>query len=177
MSTDGTFAALVKQGRLIEFEKDADDHRQPERCLYFKPETKQWIDELPHEKDAYLAAELPPHRARGSLHLDAQAFRVLDRFVYDAEFFRGDIPRIKPQSLGVYEIKTDSLRIFGAFHCPHVFICAAADYKRVLKGHGDLVAAHRKAVVDFVRSLPLPEPKIDLRDVNELLGKTPIVLR
>lgn len=175
MSTAGTLAALVRAGRLVEFEKDEDDHRQPERCLYFRPETKTWIDQLPSTKDPYLEAELP-RLARDSLPLDQQAFQKFDRFVYDAAFFRGDIPRMIPTKHGVYEIKTDSLRLMGVFHRPNVFICAAADYKRNLKGDRALGAAHIKSVRDFVAALPLPEPKIDLRDVNELLGKTPLRL-
>ena len=176
MSTDGTFATLLREGRLVEFEKDDDDHRQPERCLYFCPDTKTWIDQLPLTKDPHLEADLP-HVARDALSPAEQAFRIFDAFVYDAKFFRGDIPRMMPPKEGVYEIKTPSLRLMGAFHRPNVFICAAADYKRNLKGNRPLGEKYMRDVRTFFASLPLPNPKIDLRDVNELLGKAPLRLR
>jgi hypothetical protein len=176
MSTVMTVAALAQAGRLIEFEKEDDDHRQPERCLYFRPETKQWIDQLSIEKDPFLDAE-QPKRARDALSPAEQAFRVFDRFVYDKDFYLGDIPRMMPVKHGVQAMHTDSLRLIGAFHQPNVFICAAADFKRNLKGNGAVAAAHMKAVRDFFRTLPLREPKISLRDQRELLGKTIVAAR
>lgn len=68
-----------------------------------------------------------------------------------------------PQKKGVWEIRLADVRLYGVFHRPDCFIVAAGALASETHGKGSKAGSKRDAVVAFVSSLPLAQPKIDHR--------------
>lgn len=148
MTLQSTLLSLVEQGRLIPVELTEGDERQRERLLFLNPALEEWLNGT--------LFHLPKPRGYRRHHYD-QVEDFFDRFVGDPRFTGvGDFANIRPQAHGIYEMKTETVRIFGWFAVKRCFIAATADLKVNLKGGG--YEQHRKATIAFRKALDLPQP-------------------
>ncbi len=106
---------------------------------------------------------LPRDRSRQVNPLE-QIETMFDDYVSSARFTGiGDIQRIMPHAVGVYEFKPVDLRVFGWFWRPGQFVAHRAGMKKDLKGTNQ-VDQLRKDVVEFREGLHLDPPPFTARD-------------
>lgn len=146
-----TLIELCESGQLEKIDP-LEEYEQPWRSLYATSDFIEWLDgDLPEIEHEELHADLSPLE---------QVFAVFHEYV-SGQAFSSD-RRFKKLSFSpeqfVWEIKTDSVRIFGWVPQKDAFICcfgASADKVKLLNLYGRYIAK-----TSYVRSqLELDEPK------------------
>jgi hypothetical protein len=120
------------------------------RCIFTNATVKAWIqNELPNLTSP-LGLELSPQE---------QMFALVDIFCSDKELSFGDhFKPLRCRGQGVWELRTEDLRIFGWFPLKDHFVAVAANDATFIKDH-KLYEGYIGAVVRFRYQLDLDEPK------------------
>lgn len=146
-----TQRAELERAGLCLYEEDGEPHRQ----LWFAPLLLQWLDEtLPYAQ--------PPEEQNGHWFGEdepiEQVFMAIAQYAYNPLFRNvGEIVNITPQSDGVWELKTDDVRIFGWFYRRKILIVSEGRLKGGLSTSD--VNAVRHLVLTYRRRLRLTPPE------------------
>jgi len=137
-----TIEELLDDGRLIEYEVPEYDTRERVRPAYYTPSFKQWFL---MEKRLEL-----PGRKGGKITGQEEIEEKLNDLRCDDPMHITDFARIMPQKKDVWEIKTDTTRLFGWFCMPMVFVVVSGAMKTDLVRNRPAVAAQRTKVTAFI---------------------------
>ncbi len=120
------------------------------RCIAVVTALKGWIEnDLPNLASA-LGLQLSPQE---------QLFALVDIFCSDQELsFGHHFKPLRCRGQGVWELRTDDLRVFGWFPLKDHFIAVAANDATFIKEHR-LYEGYIGSVVHFRDHLDLDEPK------------------
>ena len=158
MATFENLKALEIQGILERVELPIRVCPAPSRYLFLTSRAYTYINEvLPTLSQTQMSEATPLE----------QVYSLFKRFVCGSELKYGDgndIRDIQPSDLGVWELRTEDMRLFGWFPRYDVFICDAVDDASRIKEF-NLYAGYRVLVRD---RMALSEPKFvdgELKDV------------
>lgn len=145
-----TILDLVESGKIVKLDAGLSWREQEQRCIYILPRVREWLEqELPNKSSSW-NIELSPIE-----QLDA----ILNNYCSGRELtFERQINPIRHISLGIWEIKTADLRIFGWFYKKDIFICShinIADFIKEYKLYNGL----RDESCRWRNDLELDEPK------------------
>jgi hypothetical protein len=120
------------------------------RCFFASEKLKVWIEnELP-ELASPLGVQLTPQQ---------QLFALTEIYCSGETLTFGDhIKPLRSRSQGVWEFRTEDLRIFGWFPVKDYFVGVVGNDATFIKEH-DLYAGYIGEVVRFRNQLDLDEPK------------------
>lgn len=161
MATFENLQELVRVGALVAIDLPVRICSAPSRYFYVTPRALQYLDKtLPQLPQTQMSEAAPVE----------QVYSLLKRFVCGNELSYGDgndIRDINPSDLGVWELKTEDMRLFGWFPLYDVFICDAVDDASRIKEYS-LYAGYRDQCVAARDRMALDEPKFvdgELKDV------------
>ncbi|TIP70341.1 MAG: hypothetical protein E5X53_28270 [Mesorhizobium sp.] len=156
-----TLDELVAGKHLIELDGGLDGNELPQRFLYAFPHALKWLDQtLPA-----LEAEL----GDGKLSPIEQVDVLFHDFVSDEDFsYYERSHSMLPTNLGVWEMKTTDVRLFGWFPRKATFIIAECDTAFRCKNH-NLYPGYRSSVVRRRNILDLDEPKFLTGEYDDVL--------
>lgn len=161
MATFENLQELVCSGALVRIVLPIRVCSAPSRYLYATPRAHKYIVETLPQLPQTQMSEATPHE---------QVYSLFKRFVCGNELSYGDgndIRDINPSDLGVWELKTEDMRLFGWFPLYDVFICDAVDDASRIKEF-NLYAGYRDQCVAVRDQMALSEPKFvdgELKDV------------
>lgn len=156
-----TLEQLVESGQLIKLGGGLDRHELPERLLYGYPHVVEWLDQtLP---------DLEPELGGGKQSPIEQIDDLFHDFVSgtDLSYYERS-HSMRPDELGIWELKTPDVRLFGWFPQKGAFIVAEADTAFRCKEHG-LYIGYRGSAVRRRDVLDLDEPKFVIGDYADVL--------
>lgn len=135
------------------------------RRIYMSPKLSNWLrDALPGIRtDGYI---------RGALTPAEQVLTAFQDFISgrSPESFEMAPNQIKPRQLGVWELRTPDIRIFGVFPRSDTFLgCSACTKRQAMRNKNQGYAHHRDATLLFVNGLDLDPPKIKLGDLRDVI--------
>lgn len=114
-----TLLELVSQGKLIKYDPQLDGSAQEERVLYGSPRFANWVEmRLPSLESTWGIDQSPAQQFDGLM----EAYASKEVLVYGMTF-----KDLRPLSHGIWEFKTQDLRIFGWFFRRDCFVADAAD--------------------------------------------------
>jgi hypothetical protein len=145
-----TILELADAGQLFKFDANLDWDQQEFRELYCSPRCKDRIlTGLPTWGSSW-GIEIPPYE-----QFDA----ITARFAAGLHLiFERQIRPLMPYDEGIWELKTQDLRIFGWFPRFDCFVATMIDGAERIKLHG-LYEGYRSDAVRFRSLLSLNEPK------------------
>jgi hypothetical protein len=146
-----TIEGLCQDGTLERFEPQLDPDELPMRTVYFAPEAHEWC---------FSSRELG--RQTPNPHSYDRVRALLSQFCAGRLLLRGaHIRELRPPSCRIWEFKTIpperySVRVFGWFYRPCVFIGCLCKYKNDVSPR---CANEIQATLSYRSTLPLDEPK------------------
>lgn len=156
-----TFVKLCEQGDLVLYELD-DDAAPATRVFFAAPKlVKWWGETLPH-----LTSEKPQ-----DITPQEQADALMENYVSGRRMqFMKQFKPLRYHGLGVWEMKTTDLRIFGWFQSVDHFVGVAANMAGIIKA-SNMYYGYCDAVVRFRDALDLDEPKYVVgEDPNDVIS-------
>lgn len=141
------------------------EYQQPYRRMYYSPNVRDWLSgTMPHIKtDGYIAGAMTPRD---------QIFTVLQDFVSGCHpnDFQKPPCRLRPQQLGVWELRTADLRFFGTFPQKDTFLWISACTKQqATKNDNEGYEKHQSLALAFMKNLDLDEPKLLHGEMQDVL--------
>jgi hypothetical protein len=157
-----TILELVQTAKLFRYEAHLGRRQQPCRAIYVSERLGIWLrDDLPNLGSTWNIEASPAEQLDAKLNI----FVSGETLTFDY-----DLKPIQPIGQGVWELKTEDLRVFGWFPSVDVFIGVVADTAQRIKDIG-LYAGYRNEVVLFRKKLDLSEPKfIDGDQPNDVVS-------
>lgn len=139
--------------------------QQPFRQMYLSLPVRQWVaNSLPNiVSDGYVDGAMTPRD---------QAFAVLRDFVsgnHPSEFEKPPT-RLRPEQLGVWELRTADLRFFGTFPRKDSFLWVSACTKAQARRNKNAgYAAHQRITLEYIAGLDLDPPKLLHGEIQDVL--------
>lgn len=139
--------------------------QQAFRRVYYSLEVANWIAKaLPHIVcDGYVAGAMSPQE---------QAFGALRDFISGCPPSDFEKPpcRLYPEQLGVWELRTADLRLFGVFPKRDNYLWISACTKtQAMKNSNQGYANHQSTNLQFVAALNLDTPKMLYGELQDVL--------
>jgi hypothetical protein len=129
-----------------------DRNVQEFRQIYASPDLYRWIRDVLPTLQPSLSIELSPVEQFFAL---AEIFCAGDRLTFD----RGFKPLTRVTIDGIWELKTQDIRVFGWFHRKDCFIGVVADDATRIKSIGLYQGYANVTTKLFLQQLDLDEPK------------------
>jgi hypothetical protein len=129
--------------------------------LYLFPHVRDWMrDTLP---------DLEPFFDHGRLSPIEQVDALLHDFIVDEDLaYYERSHSMRPETPGVWELKSPDIRLFGWFKSRRVFVVGEADSAFRCKQY-ELYTGYRNSVVWRRENLDLDEPKFILGSYDDVL--------
>jgi hypothetical protein len=147
-------------GPLELIDGDLDEGENPLRLMYAFPNAIKWLQEtLPLlESDGYVEGALTPLEQAAALFHDFSAGKEISEFPPHS---------MRPESEGIWELRTSDLRFFGWFWRRSVFILVSVETKKkCLEGFYE---GHRNQAKFNRDRLGLDEPKYINGEISDVL--------
>lgn len=146
-----TLSELVERGNLIRYNPSLSPREQSRGLVYLFPHVRDWMrDTLP---------DMEPILDHGRLSPIEQVDALLHDFVVDEDLSYYERSHcMRPEEPGVWELKTEDVRLIGWFKLKRVFVIAEADSAFRIKTHG-LYAGYRDSTLRRRQGLDLDEPR------------------
>lgn len=157
-----TIAELCGRGIVEQIEVELEAGELPERLVYCHPRVVKWLENvLPTlQTDGYIAGALTPSE---------QAATFLHQFIAGRPISSMPPRTMRPESDGIWELRTHDLRFFGWFWKKGVFVLSAIDTKaRCVKIQG-LYGGYREQSKTDRDTIDLDEPKYILGEIEDVL--------
>lgn len=145
-----TLINLADGGTLFKLDPVLDLHEQELRLIYTSERLMHWLQQTLPELGSTWNIESSPAEQLDTLFA---TYASGDTLTYG-----WDLKPIGPVGLGVWELKTADVRVFGWFARRDSFIGVVADATERVKTY-NLYAGYRGEVVRFRDALDLDEPK------------------
>lgn len=159
-----TLLELCAKGDLIKLEVPLEPNEMPHRRLFATPEFVKWLEDgLPQIKFDEIYSDLSPLEQVSVLFSD---------YLTGVEF--SDDRRFKPlkwtPDLGIWELKTDDVRIFGWIPDKDAFVCCFGDSADQIKLL-DLYGRYITKTSFTMNSMDLNAPKhVDGKEYSDVLS-------
>jgi hypothetical protein len=146
-----TVDQLCKQGHLVQIDGGLAAHEEPLRLLYALPHVAAWLEKILPTIDP----DLHPGRLTPLDQLDD----LIHDYVVGADMaYYARSHSMEPHEHGVWEFKSEDIRLFGWFIKRDIFVIADVDTAYRCKMH-DLYPGYRDQVRKRRDDLDLDEPK------------------
>lgn len=145
-----TLIELAKAGHIEVFEPHLGIRQQPLRLLYARPKVWSWIAKNLADAESEYGSEISPLEQLDEL---LTAFCAGEKLAFERQ-----IHPLHHWSMGIWELKTMEIRLFGWFPRMDVFLGAEIDFATRVKVHG-LYPGYRNQAMAFRNSLNLDPPK------------------
>ena len=131
-----TIGELCRQGVVELIEVELEPGEQPERLVYCHPRVVNWLETvLPTlQTDGYIAGALTPSE---------QAETLLYQFIAGRSLSAMPPKSMRPETAGIWELRTYDLRFFGWFWKKGVFVLSSIETKAKCLRIRGLYEGHR----------------------------------
>ncbi len=155
-----TLSILADRKQLVRLGGGLALGEQPLRLLYAFPHVATWLD-----NSLSTIIPMPDSELRPTEQVDALFYD----FVSGEDFaYYERSHRMKPIDQGIWDFKTEDIRIFGWFHVKCTFVMANIDSMERVKNHG-LYAGYRDDCIRRREALDLDPPKFVLGTYSDVL--------
>lgn len=145
-----TLSTLSASEKIIRFSAELEPDEMPNRFIYMAGDFVTWAEDV-------LYAEEPDEN--GGISPYEQVEGIFHHFVVGRPLCYGVHKKLlRPETRGVWSIRTKDVRVFGWFPAQATFLAVSGALKRSLRECEDY-APHIDKVAQFREELPLDEPK------------------